>query len=306
MATVKLTGDELTEAINSGRPFEIQGYTLTQNYQDKLQFALRLCLEQNEKQDLFPVVFSVIQELTLWSSLAVMRHIYFEERNLDLNDPEILEKHEADFQKSVNQANIQGYRRKARARSLYLNTRVVHNQAGLRVEVITNATHSRTLEEKLRRLLRQAMGYKDVMEYFADNPQDQDGRGLGLAFSILMLKEEKLRPELLRLGQSGEVMTSRLEIPFDTSFQSIRDRILNDEEVLPFENKNLVPEGIEPAVETDKTTCPICNQEISLQVFFNVVPPGMMDEDLVRSIIDGWDNEMGACASCIAIYSEEE
>ena len=67
---------------------------------------------------------------------------------------------------------------------------------------------------------------------------------MGLAFSLLMLKEEQLRPELMRMGNIGDINTSRLEIPFDSSFQSIRDRIMNDEEITPFEKKPLIPEHL--------------------------------------------------------------
>ena len=297
------TEEDLKAAIRSGRPVEVQGYILTQSLQANIDLAVGLSLENYDKSDLHPIVNSVVQEMALWGSLANMRQIYFRERGLDLNTPDDLERNETAFQESIHSKSIMPYKRKAKAAGLYLHVRCTHNEAGLRLEIFNNAVHSKPLEDRLRRLLREAMSYTDVMEYYRDNPEDQYGRGMGLAFSILMLKEEKLRPELMRMGDAGGIITSRLEIPFDTSFTSIRDRLMNDELIMPFENTSLIPEGMDIApAEKEKARCPVCEKVVDEAVFFPDVPEDLISVESVRTVQPGWDPSQGACASCIALH----
>ena len=306
MTESTLNNEELQKEIISGRPVELRGYTFTESFQNNLETMLYYCLDAYSKSALLPTVFTVIQELALWGSLANMRQIYFEENNLDLNDPDVLQRNEPLFQQTVKFDNIRSYKGRVREKNLFLNIRINHNLAGLRIEVMNNAVHSKPLEEKLRRQLRQAMNYTDVMDYFKDNPDDKEGRGMGLAFSLLMLKEENLRPELMRMGAAGDTLTSRLEIPFDATFQSIRDRIMNDEVIMPFEQRSLVPEGMELKLAPERTRpCPVCGAEVDEKVFFSVAADDIADVELIKKIKPDWQPDHGACASCIAIYSNE-
>lgn len=299
-----LTDIDLETATAAGKTIEIRGYVLSPRLQVNLERVLQIVLRHYKQDGLFPVVYAVVQELALWASLANMRQIFFEERGGDLNLPADLKALESAFQASLNAIELFEYRRKIRARGLFLAIRIVHSLAGLRFEIENNAVHSAALEERLRGDLRQAMQYSNIMEYFRDNPEDQDGRNVGIAFSILMLKEEQLRPELMRLGHKEGGQISRLEIPFDKSFQSIRDRILNDEMITPFGGRDLFPpDRVVQPVQT--VVCPVCENIVDERIFFPDVDPGMLDEERVAQVVPHWRPVDGACASCIATYDPE-
>lgn len=303
MAHAAQQENALREAVGRGSPVELQGHTLTESYQNRLELAVRVILARYSKDELVPIVNSVVQELALWASMANMRQVYFEEHGLDPRDPVACAAHEDDFQKSLTMDSMRSYKEGARNRGLILRTRITHNDAGIRCEVLNNSLHSEYHEERLRRLLREAMEYKDVMEYFRDNPDDPDGRHLGLAFSVLMLREEHLRPELMRIGRSDETITnSRLEIPFDTGFRSIREMLLKDELPQLFEASAPIPQGIPVEDPGVMMTCPICGQRVSEKVFFQDLPAGMLDDVTVRELRPDWTAAAGACASCIAVY----
>jgi hypothetical protein len=72
---------------------------------------------------------------------------------------------------------------------------------------------------------------------------------MGLAFSIIILKESGLRPDLMRISKAGSGAYSRIEIPFVNEYQSIRDKILKDESIVPFERKSLVPPEFQGELE---------------------------------------------------------
>ncbi|MCB1325145.1 MAG: hypothetical protein H7A21_09820 [Spirochaetales bacterium] len=296
-----LNEERIQAAIEAGKSVEIRGYTLSGRYQEDLEFLIRRCLARLDREELYPVVYAVAQELTLWASLANMRHVYYEDRQLDLDDEAIVAAHEPDFLASVNRQNEVGYRRQVRDRGITLRTRVTSNESGMRIEVLSNAHHSAPLEARLRQSLDRAMGYTGIMEYFEDHPEDQLGRSMGLSFAILMLREEKLRPELMRLGRTGNLVTSRVEIPFDSSFASIRDRLERGEEIRPFAAHSLIPAGLE-VQDLVMVRCPVCGRQIDERVFFPEVGPDMVDFNQIWQVVPNWRPDSGACASCLATF----
>jgi len=150
------------------------------------------------------------------------------------------------------------------------------------------------------------MDYSDVMQYFDDHPEDQDGRRFGLAFSILALRGEGLRPELMRVGRSGDEIVSRLEIPLDDSFSSIRDRIRRGEEVRPFTGEGTAPNLRELSLSIDETVfrgCPLCGRQVDERVFFQPAPDEWIDPARVREERADWNADDGACATCLATFA---
>lgn len=300
-----LTDLDLENAASAGKTLEIRGYNLTPKLQSNLERVLRSVLDFYEQGPLLPVVYAVVQELALWASLANMRQIFFAEKNRNLENENDLRELEEAFQASLTPESSYEYRRKIRAAGLELVIRIIHDPSGIRFEIVNNAIHSPPLEERLRDNLRRSMQYTTIMDYFGDHPDDQDGRNIGLAFSILMLKEQGLRPELMRLGKQGGGQVSRLEIPFDKSFQSIRDRIMNDETIRPFGSHDLIPGDVVVA-EMTTVVCPICENIVDERIFFSDLDVGMVDEAAVVRMRPHWRTTDGACAGCIASYEPAE
>lgn len=241
----KITEQFIAQAVSEGKSFDMRCFTVTTAYLKNLEIILRNILRQYQKESLFPAIFGVVQELNRWSSLANMRYLYFYDNGLQLNEDNVL-LHEKDFLSTVNAASMAEYRNKLKQNQMIIRTLIGYSEHGLKVEVFNLSKNGLSQEGYLRDYLKKAMGYEDIMQYFQDHPEDQDGRAMGLAFSIILLKEAGLRPELMRMGKSSNTGGySRIEIPFDKSFQSIRDKILNDEPIIPFENAKLVPPEFE-------------------------------------------------------------
>jgi hypothetical protein len=295
-----LLEERLALAIEEGRPVEIRGSVFSDGYRENLELAMGRLLDSIQRADLAPIVGAVAQELCLWASLANMRQIYFENHGLNLNDADVVAREEPGFLASVTSDSADAYRLAARDRGLYLRTRITLRETAIVIQVANNAVHSPALEERLRAELRRAMAYNDIMEYFRDHPDDPDGRGLGLAFSLLMLREQRLRPELLRLGQSDGRMVSRAEIPFDELYRSIRDRLESGEDVRPFDSSSGLS-GLE-VQDIITVACPVCGRDVDERVFFIPVPDDLIDSSRVRGDRPDWTPLIGACASCIAVY----
>ncbi|MBX7058517.1 MAG: hypothetical protein K1X75_10670 [Leptospirales bacterium] len=291
----------LEQASARGVPVELRGYTFSRTYQRNLDTALRVLLTQAGRPDLAPILHSVAQELCLFASIANMRQVYFEERGLNLSDALELSKNEEAFQSTVSSQNEMSYRERVRRRGLQLRTRLEVAAGAMVLEVSNNAYLSPAQEERLRGALREAMEYRDIMDYFRDHPDDPTGRGLGLTLSLLMLREQNLRPELLRVGRSDGWMVSRLEAPLTEMYQSIRDRIARGEEVRPFEAGGIEAQGVQ-LQDIITVQCPVCGRMVDERVFFIPVDDSMIDAMRVRAVKPDWQPDHGACASCLASF----
>lgn len=289
-----ITLEELAVGIEAGRAVTIRGHIFGTSYRKRLSKCLEMCLAEYDRGDLFPVIYTVVQELATWAALENMRQVFFEEAKLDLNDPATLDREEGRFLSTVGA--LASYRMRTRQKGLTLETRIVHSPSGLRVEIWNNARHPAAYEERLRNRLRVAMGSGTLEDILGGSNDDDLGRGLSMA--LVMLREAGLQPELMRIGQTAGRNVSRLEIAFDPSFVSIRNRILKGEELRPFDGRGAKTEKrVDVRVE-----CPYCHQNVDEHIFFHPVSADMADLPAMISGRPGWTPELGACASCVAGY----
>ena len=245
----KLTANTIVEGINEGKTIAMNCYTLTDNFVKNLEIVLRNILQHYEKLELLPAIFGTTQELVNWTCLSNMRYIYYKQNELDLNDEKIFHDTEKRFLTSVNKLNSANYRDYLKANNMYVHVVFEHEITGLNVKVHNVSENTLNQEKYLRSYLKQAMQYSNVLDYFKDHPEDPQGKNMGLAFSIIILKESGLRPDLMWISKAGNGSYSRIEIPFVNEYKSIRDRILKDESIVPFERKSLVPPEFQAELE---------------------------------------------------------
>ncbi|TGL77020.1 hypothetical protein [Leptospira yasudae] len=284
----------LLRAIESGTRIELTGYILNDSFRTNLEKFVKLCLENYNKNDLAPVVYSVIQEMLLRAAMSNLREYFSFEKGIDPFDQNAFDASEEDFRKFLNTFDAKAVRSALKAKGLFLKVIIHHNETGLAAEVLHNSKLIPFMEERLRKYLSAAMEFKNLMDYYDRYPEDREGRDIGLAISILMLRETGLKPELLRIGSGEEVHTSRLEVPFGEEYRSIRKKILNDEEILPFPK-----ESHEEAELPWKTSrCSFCGRTVDDRIFFSKIP----DDIPVKGIPEPIRAGNGICAWCLSSY----
>lgn len=245
----KLTANTILDGIQEGKTIAMNCYTLTDNFVKNLEIVLRNILNHYDKIELLPAIFGTTQELVNWTCISNMRYIYYQQNNLDLNDEKVFKDTEPRFLASINKINSTNYRDYLKTNKMYVHMVFEHEVTGLNVKVYNVSENTLDQEKYLRGYLKQAMNYTNVLDYFKDHPEDPQGKNMGLAFSIIILKESGLRPELMRISKSGKGAHSRIEIPFVNGYESIRDKILKDEMIIPFERKSLVPPEFQAELE---------------------------------------------------------
>ncbi|XDD49806.1 hypothetical protein AB3N59_15725 [Leptospira sp. WS92.C1] len=285
----------LLRAIEAGTRIELTGYILNDCFRLNLEKFLKLCLENYGKNDLNPVVYSVIQEMLLRSAMSNLRELFSQEKGIDLLDQSAFDASEEAFRKYLNTFDPPVVRNLLKQKGLFLKVIIHHNDTGLSAEVLHNSKMIPFMEERLRKYLSVAMEFKNLLDYYDQYPEDKEGRDIGLALSILMLRETGLKPELLRIGSGTDLHTSRLEIPFGEEYRSIRKKILNDEEILPFPKEHFL-EDAELPWKTNH--CSYCGRTVDDRIFFSEIPKDIP----VRNVPEPIRSGNGICAWCLSSY----
>ncbi|WP_017852334.1 hypothetical protein [Leptospira interrogans] len=280
----------LLRAIEAGTKIELDGYILNDSFRSNLEKFVKLCLENYNKNDLAPVVYSVIQEMLLRATVSNLREYFCQENGIDFFDQNSFDSSEEQFRKFLNTLDLKAIRDSLKSKDLFLKVIIRHNHTGLAAEVFNNSKSIPFIEERLRKYLASAMEYKNLMDYYNSYPEDKEGRNLGLAFSILMLRETGLKPELLRISSRNDVHISRLEIPFGEEYKSIRKQILKSS---IFTNENQ-----EPELPWKTSRCSYCGRTVDDRIFFSKIP-----EDIpVKGIPEPVRSGNGICAWCFSSY----
>ncbi|EMO91192.1 hypothetical protein [Leptospira noguchii] len=280
----------LLRAIETGTKIELDGYILNDSFRSNLEKFVKLCLENYNKNDLAPVVYPVIQEMLLRATVSNLREYFCQENGIDFLDQNLFDYSEEQFRIFLNTLDHRAVRNSLKSNGLFLKVIIRHNHTGLAAEVFNNSKPIPFIEERLRKYLASAMEYKNLMDYYNSYPEDKEGRNLGLAFSILILRKTGLKPELLRFSSGEDIHVSRLEIPFGEEYKSIRKQTRN---VSLFTNENQ-----EPELPWKTSRCSYCGRTVDDRIFFSKIP-----EDIpVKGIPEPVRSGNGICAWCFSSY----
>jgi len=191
---------------------------------DRVYLKLKEILEKNNRLDLLDLAYTVVKELVVNATKALMKRIFFVEQGLDIDNPEDWEKGTAMFKEKIKESCLKDYLLKAQALNFKVKVRYIYNKDGLSVEVINNAPIPPIDEKRMREKLKTSMSYDSLADFYADHADNLEGSGIGLAFIIIMLKNQGFDPQYLRIGNQNEETVARVEFPFTPNYVPIRER----------------------------------------------------------------------------------
>ncbi len=184
---------------------------------------LKEILKKVQHEDMLDVVYTATKELIINATKANIKRIIFAENNLDIDDPTDWELGTAIFRDKLLSPNFKEYFKKARILNFKVITRYIYTKHGLRIDVVNNTPISKFDEERLREKLREAMQYKSLADFYMDYSDNTEGSGLGLALVVILLKNQGIDPQYLRIGKDGDTTVARLEIPFSDAYVPYRE-----------------------------------------------------------------------------------
>ncbi|EQA36713.1 hypothetical protein LEP1GSC047_2964 [Leptospira inadai serovar Lyme str. 10] len=286
--------NRLIQAMEARKRIVLHGVVLSSFYKSNLENYLRFCLEFYKKTDLLSPLLSLLSTLLERAYRENCLDSYFKSKGWDAASDGLAEKEE-EFRSTWDFSDPISIRPVLKEQGFHLKTTISHNQTGLAVEISNNAVIPLESEEDLTEYLSRAKSYRNISEYYEDYPFDEEGKEIGLAFSLVQFKEIGIKPNLLRYDTPEGMHVFRVELPFGEKYESLIERIEKDEEVLPFPEYFIKEDEI---LEPWKlSTCKHCGRTVDDRIFFPVVPV-----DVPLRIVPDLPMDVGICAWCLSSY----
>ena len=204
----------IKKAINSGIPLTITTYTLPHEIEMYIEEVLEAFLKELGQEKLKDYLSYCLRELAVNAKKANTKRVYFQERGLDLNNPEDYKLGMANF-KQETMDNIAHYLQLQKEKGLYIKI-ILHVKAQIiNLEVRNNVAITKTELIRIHDKLARSRQYNSLEEALTQVLDDSEGAGLGLVILVLMLKNIGLDEDCFDIVASDTETIARISIPLD-------------------------------------------------------------------------------------------
>jgi len=204
----------IKKAINSGIPLTITTYTLPHEIKMYIEEVLEAFLKELGQEKLKDYLSYCLRELAVNAKKANTKRVYFQERGLDLNNPEDYKLGMANF-KQDTMDNIAHYLQLQKEKGLYIKI-ILHVKAQIiNLEVRNNVAITKTELIRIHDKLARSRQYNSLEEALTQVLDDSEGAGLGLVILVLMLKKIVLDEDCFDIVASDTETIARISIPLD-------------------------------------------------------------------------------------------
>lgn len=203
----------IKDAVINHKPIDFSCYTLTPDQKTRFLDILKLFLKECEQEHLFNCLSYCLLELLDNASKANAKRIYFQEKNLNINDDVDYQNGMKSFKANISE-NSKHYIEELRAGFLEVHLLLsLDNVISLRVSNNTKITQAeyKRIQEKIEK----TKNYASLEDAFGDIDQTE-GSGLGIISIVLMLKKLGLDTENLKFAVTDTETVATIEIPVDS------------------------------------------------------------------------------------------
>ena len=179
--------NEIIAAINTGQDLVFISYSILEETEKNIQFALAKILEKYKKQDYLTPVYSSIKELIANAIKANAKFILIKEGEIENpDDPmEVVTR----VRKILNEEALLKYG--VKSKKYRLSTRVYLKTQGrkLIIDVINNLPLPAKELKRIHERIERSSHYDSIAEFYMENPDPiAEGMGLGLSMVVVLLK----------------------------------------------------------------------------------------------------------------------
>lgn len=238
MAEKKYSVDsaKIALALRSGLPLTITTYTLPHDMEVYMQEILTEFLHQLGQDHMISYLVYCQQELVTNAKKANTKRVYFQEKNLDITNPEDYEKGMATFKEDTLN-NVNYYLEKQKRAGFYIKLILQFRNNKIKLEVRNNATLVLDEYKRIHDKICRVQQYTSVEEALSKVIDDSEGAGLGLIIMILMLQKIGLAEDSFHtICENGETIT-RIILPLNqkTEYElnAISEEFKNAIEAIP-------------------------------------------------------------------------
>ena len=181
----------IDSAIENGGDIVFISYSVLEDTEEKIKYALSKILEKFKREELFTPLYSCTKELISNATKANAKEILVHEGIIENpDDPfEVIQK----IRTILNEKALNEYGIKAKENRLSTRTyfKIEGNQ--LIIEVINNLPLTDKELERIIDRIERSSGYESIADFYLENPDPvAEGMGLGLSMIVVLLKSMEI------------------------------------------------------------------------------------------------------------------
>lgn len=216
---IKINESRIKKAIESEMPLLITTFTLSHEMELYINEVVSCFLRELNQEYMIQYVLYCVNELTSNAKKANTKRVYFQEKNLDINNEA---QYNLGMQKFKQETldDINRYLMLQKENGLYIKVLLQKRDKKMKIEVKNNSPLTIFEYKRIHDKITRAEKYTSVEEVFSQILDDSEGAGLGIIIMILMLKKIGLSDENFKFySKDGETIT-KIILDLNTSFQN--------------------------------------------------------------------------------------
>ena len=205
---------KIKKAIMSGLPLTVTTFTLPNEIEIYIERVIAIFLKFARQENLRDYICYCVKELTTNAKKANTKRVFFNEKGLNITDPNDYKKGMEAF-KEATLSNIEFYLQKQKQKGLYIRLNLQIRDNTIFIEVRNNSTITRAELIRIHDRLARSHQYNSLDEAFSQVLDDSEGAGLGLIILVLMLKKMGLNEECLDIHSTEKETIAKIMVPVD-------------------------------------------------------------------------------------------
>ena len=239
----KVDVEQVRAAAKSSRPLAIKSYTLPHETEVYLEQILEIYLKEFGQEKLKDQLAYCMRELAVNAKKANTKRVYFQEKDLSIEDKDEYEKGMQSF-KEETLNNIDHYLKLQKEAGFYVKVVLQAKEKTLTISIQNNVEISQKEQMRVYDRIARARAFESMEEAFSSVLDDSEGAGLGLVIMVLMLKKLGLDEEAFDIDAVGGETVAKITIPFSElhleSLDMLTKQIVKEINQLPQFPDNIV------------------------------------------------------------------
>lgn len=234
---------KIRKAIHTGIPLSVTTYTLPHEMEVYMGDVLSAFLTELNQSHMIEFLTYSLNELVTNAKKANTKRVYFEEKQLDINNFQDYKLGIKTFKEDTLN-NINHYLEMQKAKGLYVKLIIQAKLDRIKIEVKNNSELTPFEYKRIHDKIAKAHQYSSIEEAFSQVLDDTEGAGLGLIIMILMLRKIGLNDDNFHiLCENGETI-NRIILPTNIEFKenlnSLSKKLVELIDTLPQFPENIV------------------------------------------------------------------
>ncbi|NPV01647.1 MAG: hypothetical protein HPY53_09730 [Brevinematales bacterium] len=216
--------ETIQKYLDENREIQIIFYENDETINQLIRFSVDEALKKYNKPEFAHAVYGCIKELVINATKANLKRAFFQKNNYDINNMGQYVMGLTKFKGLLDNRDAYKYFADLRTADLWVMFTLFHNSEGLRIEVVNNTEIIEIEETRIRMKLKKAMHYTDIALFYQSETDNSEGAGMGIALLVILMQSVGLDPSLFRIGSKNGMTVTRIEVPFDSNYKSVREK----------------------------------------------------------------------------------